>query len=91
MNKLHAAAGIGPAHEEIIELPGEMVRVDDEGLHANGGQMIECKGDQRPAKDRASTVLAAQVSRDAACVPNPAPRTNAVPILPLTSKVSRRS
>ena len=35
VNQLHTAPGIGFLCKEIVESPGEMVGIDDEGLHAN--------------------------------------------------------
>jgi hypothetical protein len=42
--------GIRPA--KALELRGEMVRVDDEGFHSNGAQMIKRECNERFLKDR---------------------------------------
>src|SRR5688572_25656611 len=52
INELDRMSAIAPGGEQFLEQGGEMMRVDDERLHARGDEMIERESNERLLKDR---------------------------------------
>ena len=84
VNKLHSAAGIALVPEQA-SIWRQMVGIDDEGFHPDCTEMIECKVISGLPKIGIKGLGRTSVN-GRSLVPNPAPRTNAVPILPLTCR-----